>query len=272
MANVAVKNPKENPGVIMKRLINLPGQVEKAKNLLADGGSAFLSSVLDLFNGDYLLAKCDPQDVLQECWKAAALKLPVQKSLGYAYIIPYASKPQFQLGYRGLIQLAMRSGQYKFLNAGFVYEGETVKEDRLSGMITFGGEKLNDNPIGYFAYFELLNGFAKCEYWSKEKVMAHAERYSQAYKKDGTPWKTQFDAMALKTVIKSLIGKYGIMSIEFAKAFDSDNTVEEEVQNEVAEKGNSEPLTIPTTMVEANDNPAPVETAVPEQEEEDCGF
>lgn len=232
---------------MMKALISNDNIKNRMFNLLGKESSTFLASVLDLYTGDTNLSKCDATRVMAEAMKAAALKLPVSKSLGFCYVIPYDNVPQFQLGYKGLIQLAQRSGQYKFLNADMVYEGEQVAYNRITGMLEISGTATSETPIGYFAYFQLLNGFEKCVYWSRQKVESHAKRYSKAWKKPNSPWHTEFDAMALKTVIKNLISKFGVMSIEFANAVATD--YEDTIEAEVAQNANGAPVALPAEPV-----------------------
>lgn len=233
------------------------------ENILKENAGAFMASIIELYQSDNYLQKCNPNAVVLEALKAATLKLPINKALGFAYIIPYGTTPTFQLGYRGIIQLAQRSGQYKYINAGEVYEGEEVNYNRISGMLEISGEATSENVIGYFAYFQLQNGFEKAVYWSKEKVLNHAKRFSQAYKsgKKDSPWFTNFDAMALKTVLKSIISKYGPMSVEFADAMANDN--DDRVEAEVEENANKQPVTIPTDFAE---------DAEPDTDEEGPGF
>jgi recombination protein RecT len=167
----------------LKKMMEAPSVQEQFKNALADNTGPFVASVIDLFNGDNYLQGCEPKAVIMEALKAAVLKLPINKSLGFAYIVPYKSNnalvPQFQIGYKGLIQLAMRTGQYKTINADLVYEGELRSRNKLTGEFDLRGEKKSDNIIGYFAYIELLNGFSKTLYMSKEKVTQHAQKYSK---------------------------------------------------------------------------------------------
>lgn len=224
----------------MKSLIASDSVRGRMDNLLGREAGTFLTSVLDLYTSDTNLSNCEAVRTMTECMKAAALKLPIAKSLGFCYIIPYGNVPQFQLGYKGYVQLAQRSGQYKHINADIIYEGEKIKYDRLTGMLEISGEPTSDKPVGYFAYFQLLNGFEKCVYWTKEKVEAHAKRFSKAWRQSNSPWHTDFDAMALKTVLKALIAKYGVMSVEFAQAVSKD--VEEQVEQEVAENANGAPV------------------------------
>lgn len=249
----------------MKALISSDSVKNRMFNLLGKESSTFLASVLDLYTGDTNLSKCDATRVMTEAMKAAALKLPVSKSLGFCYVIPYNNVPQFQLGYKGLIQLAQRSGQYKFINADIVYEGEDVAYNRITGMLEITGAAKSETPVGYFAYFQLLNGFEKCVYWSKQKVESHAKRYSKAWKQPNSPWHTEFDAMALKTVLKNLISKYGVMSIEFANAVASD--YEDTIEAEVAQNANGAPVVLPAEPAALPEEssaaePAPVEESV----------
>lgn len=260
---------KTNGLAKLKAVLNNETMQQSFKNILAENAGAFMASIIELYQSDSALQRCDPNKVILEALKAATLKLPITKALGFAYIIPYGNVPQFQLGFRGLVQLAQRSGQYRYINADAVYEGEKVIYDRITGMLKIEGEATSDKPIGYFAYFQLLNGFEKCVYWTREKVEAHAKRYSKAWSKSDSPWHTSFDAMALKTVLKSIISKYGIMSVEFVNALSND-AVDEAVEAEVTEKANGQPIAIPVNVAA----PAAVEipTAQTEQKAESISF
>ena len=230
----------------MKGLIASDSMKNRMNNVLGKEAGTFLASVLDLYTSDTNLMECDPNLVMAECMKAASLHLPVSKALGFAYIIPYKNRgvpvPQFQLGYKGLVQLAQRTGQYKYINADVVYEGETAEYDRITGMLRITGEATSDKAVGYFAYFQLVNGFEKAIYWSRERVEAHAKRYSKAYNYKDAPWQTQFDEMAIKTVLKRIISKYGIMSVEFADAVAKD--AEDSIEQEVEQNANGAPILI----------------------------
>lgn len=226
------------------------------ESVLKENAGAFMASILELYQSDGYLQNCDPNKVVLEALKAATLKLPISKALGFAYIIPYGSTPTMQLGYKGIIQLAQRSGLYRYLNAGEVYEGEEVKYNRVTGMLEIYGDATSDKIIGYFAYFQLTNGFEKAVYWSKEKVIAHAKKFSQAYKagKKDSPWFTNFDAMAIKTVLKSILTKYGPLSVEMVDAMEQDNS--DRVEAEVAQNANGAPVTIPTQFADVEIQPA----------------
>ena len=248
----------------LKTILNNYTMKQSFRNVLEENAGAFMASILELYQSDTALQECDPNKIILEALKAATLKLPINKQLGFAYIIPYKGVPQFQLGYKGYIQLAQRSGQYRYINADVVYEGEQVTYDRITGMLMITGEATSDTPIGYFAYFQLLNGFEKCVYWSREKVEAHAKRYSRSWSRQNPPWHTNFDAMALKTVIRNIISKYGVMSVEFANAVAEDTSVEERIEGEIVENANKTPLTIPEEV-----KPDDKEAAPPEEESPD---
>jgi recombination protein RecT len=208
------------------------------EDALKENAGAFSASILDLYNSDKYLANCNPKQVFGECLKAVSLKLPINKQLGFAYVIAYKGQPQFQIGYKGLIQLCMRTGQYKHINADVVYEGELKGFDKLTGELDLSGERKSDKVIGYFAYIETLNGFTHSKYMTVDAVTVHAKRYSKSFTSGA--WSTNFDEMAIKTVLRLLLSHYGYMSVEMMNAFASEET--------------------PATVTEANtDNTAPEE-------------
>lgn len=196
---------------------------QKFNEVLDKGAPAFVTSILSLVKSTPQLAAADPKTVISAAMTAATLKLPINPNLGFAYIVPYKDTATFQMGYKGYIQLAMRTGQYKTINASVVYEGQIEDVDFVTGEI-IRGKKKSDKVVGYVAYFELINGFSKMVYMSHEDMLRHALTYSQAYKYDrkngkkSSMWSTNFEAMGLKTVLKQLISKYGIMSIDMQGA------------------------------------------------------
>ena len=159
------------------------------------------------------------------------LNLSLSKSLGYAYVIPYKNKgkmeAQFQIGWKGLVQLAQRSGLYKIINADVIYEGEIKEKNRLTGEITFG-DPISDIVVGYFAHFELINGFRSTLYMTKEQMETHAKLYSQGYNYDlknnskTSHWSKNFDVMGKKIVLKLLLNKYGPLSVAMERAMQAD--------------------------------------------------
>ena len=191
----------------------------KFQEVLDKGAGAFVTSLLSLVKASPQLAAADPKTILGAAMTAATLKLPINPNLGFAYIIPYKNEAQFQMGWKGYVQLAMRTGQYKTINAAVVYEGQIEDIDFITGEI-IRGKKKSDKVVGYVAYFELVNGFKKTLYMSAEDMLRHATTFSKAYQydkrsgKSASVWTTNFEAMGLKTVIKQLISKYGIMSID----------------------------------------------------------
>lgn len=234
---------KKTPVERLKETMAMPSVREQFENALADNSPLFVASLIDLFGGDKYLQECQPGAVIMEALKAATLKLPINKSLGFAYVIAYKGKPGFQIGYKGLLQLAMRTGQYRFINADVVYEGELLGVNKLTGEIALDGQRASDKIVGYFSYMETLNGFQKALYWTKEQVTTHAKRFSQSFNSaNSSPWKTDFDAMAVKTVLKALLSKYGVMSVEMVRAWDADRDDDPEaaVNREIAGAANQD--------------------------------
>ncbi len=189
------------------------------QRMLGKKSAGFISSVLTVVSQNKLLQNADMRTVLSSASIAASLDLPVIPSLGRAWIVPYKGAAQFQIGYLGLVELAQRSGLYKSINVVTVYEGEVTNWNKFTEEIEYG-EAESDVAIGYCASFELLNGFRKVVYWTKEAVIKHAQRFSKSY--GNGPWKSDFDAMAQKTVLAYMLRHWGPMSIEMQKAMDAD--------------------------------------------------
>lgn len=226
-ATAPTEGPKQaSPATMMQRSLNAPKMRELLEGALKKNADTFIAGVIDLYASDTYLQQCNPNQVAAECLKAATLNLPINKQLGFAYVVPYKGVPQFQLGYKGYIQLAQRTGAYKYLNADLVYEGEIAGQDKLSGMIDLSGERTGDKVIGYFSYIETVNGFKKALYMSKEEVAAWAKRYSKSYGNSSSAWATNFDEMALKTCLRRLISKWGIMSVEMVSAIESEGVAD----------------------------------------------
>jgi len=206
----------------------MPSVKQRLNEVLGKKANQFVSSLISLTNNNKLLAKADPNTVVASAMVAATLDLPINQSLGFAYIVPYKDQAQFQLGYKGLIQLAMRSGQFKTLNDFIVPNGALKDYNPLTGHvdIDFDVEDNGKEPDGYGVYMALTNGFEKTVFWSLDKVQKHAKRFSQAYSKGyESPWKSDFDAMALKTVIKHTLGKYAPLSVDMQRGIEADQGV-----------------------------------------------
>lgn len=227
MSEVVKSNPQR-----LNEMLNAPSVQKQFEQALGDAKGTFISSLLSIYTSNSQLSKCEPSDLIVEALKAASLKLPIDSNLGLAYIIPYKGKPQFQLGYRGLLQLAIRSGVYKNINADVVYEGELASFDKVSGSIDLSGEKISDKVIGYFAYCSTIYGFEKTIYMTKDEVDKHAKRFSSAYKfRKDSLWHTDFDSMAKKTVLKRLLSVYGQLSIEVQQTLSSeDNVIKQDLE------------------------------------------
>lgn len=222
--------------------ITSPATQKYLSDLLQERKGQFVSNLTALVANNANLQECEPFTLMFAALKATALNLPIEPSLGMAHVIPYKNKKrgiteaQFQLGYKGFQQLALRTGQYKRINTTEVREGEIGKRNRLTGEIEWHwiedeAERLTKPIIGYVNYFRLLNGFESTFYMSKEEMNAHALRYSQTYKstisyiKEQSKWTTDFDSMALKTVIKLNLSKNGVLSTELQEAIRSDQSV-----------------------------------------------
>lgn len=200
-------------------------------------GQRFITAVVSAVNTNPMLQECSNQSILSAALLGESLKLSPSPQLGHYYIVPYKDKNrgmvgQFQIGYKGLIQLAIRSGQYKKLNVLAIKEGELVKFDALNedievNLIEDEDKRENTPTVGYYAMFEYVNGFRKAIYWSRSKMERHALRYSKGYqaKKGYTFWEKDFDAMAYKTMLRQLISKWGIMSIDMISAVEKDMAV-----------------------------------------------
>lgn len=201
-------------------------------------GTRFVTSIVSAVSNNPQLQECTNQSILSAALLGESLNLSPSPMLGYYYLVPFNDKnkgkvAQFQIGYKGLIQLAIRSGQYKKINVMAIKEGELeyfdpLNEDiKVNLMVSDWNAREKAKTIGYYATFELTNGFKKSIYWSKEQMEAHAEQYSMGYKakKGYTFWEKDFDAMAYKTMLRQLLSKWGIMSTEMMSAIDSDEAV-----------------------------------------------
>lgn len=198
----------------LKGMLEMPAYKNKFNEMLGKKAAGFMSSIIAVTNNNNYLMKADPATVIGAAAQAAMLDLPINQSLGFAYIVPYKGAAQFQLGYKGYIQLAQRSGQYVDIGAKTVFEGELEYENRLLDKFKFG-DRTGDKVIGYLAYFRLTNGFEKMLFMTLDEMQAHAKKYSQNYKGGTEKWGlADFNVMAEKTVLKRLLSKYGPLSIE----------------------------------------------------------
>lgn len=207
---------------------------------LKENKGAFCTSLMEIFSSDEKLLQCQPNDLMAEALKAASLRLPLNKQLGQAYLLPFkikgVTKPTLVIGTKGYLQLAMRTGKYETINADVVYEGEFNHYDKVTGKLDLSGAQISNTPIGYFAYFKKKDGLTKLLYMTLDEVCRYAKQYSPTIKfnekvdaeklkeialkqaangsGDGVGWQSNFESMAIKTVLRRLLSKWGELSIE----------------------------------------------------------
>lgn len=207
---------------------------------LKENKGAFCTSLMEIFSSDEKLLQCKPNDLMAEALKAASLRLPLNKQLGQAFLLPFkikeVMKPTLVIGTKGYLQLAMRTGKYETINADVVYDGEFNHYDKVTGKLDLSGAQISNTPIGYFAYFKKKDGLTKLLYMTLDEVCRYAKQYSPTikYKEkidaeklkeialeqaangsgDGVGWQSNFESMAIKTVLRRLLSKWGELSIE----------------------------------------------------------
>lgn len=219
---------KQKTGIaIISDYLNNDKVAEKFKSMMGKRSTQFITSVLHVCANNDLLKNATPDSVYQAAAVAATLDLPLNSNLGFAYIIPYKETrtneegkdyvvvvAQFQMGYKGFIQLAQRSGQFKHIGASPICEGQLISDNPLTGHIFDFSKKTSDKVIGYAAGFTLLNGFSTSFYMSVDKIQAHGKRYSKTYSHKNGRWVLDFEGMAIKTVLKLCLSKYAPLSVE----------------------------------------------------------
>ena len=231
----------KQPALTIQDMVRSDVIIKAAERALGDKSKQFLTSVLALANSNDGVAQCEPKSVYNACLIAATLDLPVNQNLGWAHIVPYKDNnrggrkyAQFQMGYKGYVQLAMRTNQYVALDAVIVHDGEFLGLDEMTGQprFKFDYEKRNNDIVGYMAYFELKNGFRSVVYMTVDEIEQHAKMYSQSYMRDlrtgrqGSRWSQDFNTMALKTIIKRLLNNKAPLSTELAMAIEKDQQVD----------------------------------------------
>ena len=227
----------------LKSLLATDAIRRQMKSLLGEKAGHFMMAIVGVVEGTPQLQSCDPQSIINSAIASATLDLPIEKNLGYAYIVPYKDKAQFQMGYKGYIQLALRSGQYKYINSVEIKEGELESYNLLTGEFNFKfiediNKRLEAKTIGYASYIEFTNGFRNTLYMTKEQVDNHAKEYSQSYAYDlrkgykNSNWSTNFDSMALKTVLKLNLSKFGALSVSVQRALQLDGSSITEIKDD----------------------------------------
>lgn len=254
---------KKQPGVVsqIKGMLAEENIKMRFKEVLGKKAPQFMASIVNVVSASPQLKQCQPNSIMAAAFIAASFDLPVDSNLGFAALVPYDKKfkdpntgqwgkvklAQFQMMYKGFIQLAIRTGEYEKMNCSAVYQDEIIDYNPITGECQFvtefsaceqrsNGE--TDKIVGYYAWFRLRSGFTKELYMSKSEVLNHAKKYSQSYRYDlndnktSSKWSTDFDSMALKTVIKLLLSKWGILSIEMQRAITDDQKTFDEDGNE----------------------------------------
>ena len=234
MASTAIANAgKQSVSAVLNGILDGEGYRKRIDEILGKRAPQFISSVVTMAANDSMLSKVvasAPQTIITSALKAAALDLPIDPALGTAYVVPFKNKVKkadgtdywrdeatMIIGWKGLVQLAQRTGLYKKINADFIYDGEKIVDDRITGDIKIEGEKTSEKVIGYFAYFQLVNGFEKCVCWTRDKAAAH-EAKNRKGQYMSKAWRDDFDSMALKSVVRNLLSKWGPMSIDYRTA------------------------------------------------------
>lgn len=283
----AQNQEQKRVGVVtqVKNILSEESVKTRFNEVLGKKAPQFMASIVNVVSASQQLKQCQPNSIMAAAFVAASFDLPIDSNLGFAALVPYDKKfkdpdtgqwgkvklAQFQMMYKGFIQLAIRTGEYEKMNCSAVYQDEIIDYNPITGECQFttdfklctqrnNGE--SDKICGYYAWFRLRSGFTKELYMSKSEVLNHAKKYSQSYRYDlndnktSSKWSTDFDAMAMKTVIKQLLSKWGILSIEMQKAItDDQKTFDESGEGEY---GDNQPDLIeavdPFAQIEQNDD------------------
>lgn len=246
----ALAKPTKKQEVILafNKVVNGGYIQNQLTSIMGKNAGSFTSSMIELFSQDSGLQECDPKAVVMEAMKAAALHLPLSKSLGRAYVLPFKNTPTFVIGWRGLVDLAVRTGQYEDINAIVVYKGELLGQDKLSGFVDINGIKESNEVVGYIGYFKLTKGFRKMVYMTVEQMAHYGKTYAPTLKfskiteeelikkaqeqsehgpqAGAVGWFGDFNAMALKTVVRKVLS-WGPMSIELRDAIANDEDIQD---------------------------------------------
>jgi recombination protein RecT len=264
-------NYMNNTQLTVKDYFSKDSNKAKFEELLGTKSTGFIASALQVVGGNASLMKSDPKSVFNAVAMAAVLDLPINSNLGFAHVVPYnesfqdsngqwqkRSVAQFQLGYKGFIQLALRSKEYETIGASEIYEGQLVSFNPLEGSVFDFSKPSKGNIIGYAAHFKLKDGFKKTLYMAIDEVIEHGKKYSKTFDNAKSVWKTNQNGMALKTVLKLLISKYGPMSLELQTAVISDQAIVENFEsNEFkypdSKQGNEAPESVSKMNQETED-------------------
>lgn len=252
LTNQNTQPAPSNPLDKFKQQFSHENVKKRFDDVLGAKAPGFVSSVLSAISSNKSLMECQPSSVIAASLISASLDLPINQNLGFAYIVPYKGVAQFQMGWRGYVQLALRTGQYKTINAIVVYKGQIKFNNLMTGEIELDPNGQQDEVAGYMLYFRLINGFEKTVYMTKDECMRHAKKFSQSFKTGRGYWADDFDAMALKTVVKLGLSKWGILSIEMQKAIVTDQSEVDEDGNHIKYPDRSEPKHTPASSLDGD--------------------
>lgn len=264
---MALSKPNKKQEIVLAfdKIVNGGYVQNQLTQIMGNNAGSFSSSMIELFSQDSGLQECDPKAVVREAMKAASLRLPLAKSLGRAYVLPFKNKgvatPTFVIGWKGLVDLAVRTGQYETINAICIYKGEITGQDKLSGFISLDGLRESNEVVGYLGYFKLNTGFKKMVYMTVEQMAHYGKTYAPTLKfskiteeeliqkaqeqsehgpqAGAIGWFGDFNAMGLKTVVRKVLS-WGPMSIELQNAISSDSDYDKSAE-EVREADNAAP-------------------------------
>lgn len=238
---MASQQLQKNPVGQIKLYVSDESVKKRFEEMLGKRSGAFLNSIINVVRNSRALQNCAPESVMSAATVAATLNLPIDPALGYAAIVPYGNSAVFQIMYKGVTQLCIRSGQYATIHCSEIYADELKSHNPITGVVKFKdpdtfkmryAEKKEGNVVGHYAYLKLVSGFEKSDYMTRNECMAHARKYSKAYQRDlktkkkDCPWSTDPIPMCNKTVLLRLLKKYGVMSIEMQDAVIQDNSFE----------------------------------------------
>ena len=233
--NTSVATRQPNAVATLKTLLDGPAYKGRLAEVLKDRAPQFAASLIQVVGGTPALKACEPNSIIAAAMTAATLDLPIEKNLGFAHIVPYKGVASFQMGYKGFVQLALRTNQYSRMNACKI-NAEAYKGRDEVGEPIIDWEKLDETKpaAGYFFGFKTTSGFIKGVYWTKEKTMAHAQQYSQSFRGGyDSVWKTNPDAMGLKTVVKDGISHWGVMSVQLQRAIMEDQGTRADIDSAI---------------------------------------
>jgi len=287
--NVQINLGKKNPVAPVVAMAKSPKMLARFQEVLGQKAPQFLASVVSAVNTNPLLLQADPGSVMASAMVAATLNLDVIPGLGFAALVPYWDNKtkrqvcQFQVMTKGFVQLGLRSGQYAAMNVTEIYADEFVSYDPLTGSVQLkyvkDGDRDNerlDKVVGYASYFKLINGYEHTEYWTNDRILKHALRFSKSFAKNSTGlWKDDFPSMAKKTVLKNSLSKWGPLSTDMQRAVVDDQKVYDDLEAEGSYEDNEgsasavpEPKAVPNASSLNQPRHAPAQTQEPVQEPE----